>query len=71
MKSTWAAVALIVAGLVIVLMRPAFLADGQDASVYSFSGTFLPWIGWLLLAAGVIVAVVAFARSRKKKNDHR
>ncbi|WP_375262093.1 hypothetical protein [Palleronia sp.] len=66
MKSIWAAVALIVAGLVIVVLRPAYLADGQAVGVYSFSGSVLPWIGWILLVAGVILAVVGFTRSRKK-----
>lgn len=71
MKSTWAALALIVAGLVIVVLRPAYLADGQDVSVYSFSGTVVPWLGWILLAAGVVMALVAFIRARKKKNARR
>ena len=66
MKSIWAAVAMIVAGLAIVVMRPAFLADEQDVAVYDYSGSVLPWIGWLLLVAGVVMAVVAFTRSRKK-----
>ena len=66
MKSIWAAIALIVAGLAIVVMRPAFLADGQTTGVYETGGSWLPWLGWLLLVVGIVMAIISFTRSSKK-----
>ncbi len=65
MRSIWMAAALFVAGLSIIVLRPMFLADGAEASVYSGGPTILTWIGWVLLLVGGVMVALSLVRSRR------